>query len=107
MARVVCVHGVGKQQLGERQLLKDWIPALLDGLTRAGADGRLAHDHIEMAFYGDLWDLVADVERRAQLRVRNGVDRRVHDRRGRPGRRDGGAGTACCVSRISAPARRS
>ncbi|MGH3932619.1 MAG: hypothetical protein ACRDTF_21895 [Pseudonocardiaceae bacterium] len=34
MARVVCVHGVGKQALGAQSLLRDWWPALADGLTR-------------------------------------------------------------------------
>ncbi|MEV5896700.1 hypothetical protein [Nonomuraea fuscirosea] len=54
MARIVAVHGVGKQLLGEESLLKEWRPALHDGLMRAGgralADGELA-----MAFYGDLF----------------------------------------------------
>lgn len=55
MARVVCVHGVGNQQLGEGQLLKDWVPALQDGLTRAGAPGLLGPGDVAMAFYGDLF----------------------------------------------------
>ncbi|MER7752276.1 hypothetical protein [Kitasatospora sp. NPDC097643] len=55
MARVVCVHGVGKQQLGEEQLLKDWLPALRDGLARAGAPGLLGADEVAMAYYGDLF----------------------------------------------------
>ncbi|MFD8655990.1 hypothetical protein ACFV1D_51135, partial [Streptomyces mirabilis] len=54
MARVVCVHGVGKQLLGERTLLRDWWPTLLDGLTRAGGDEAAAGDGA-MAFYGDLF----------------------------------------------------
>ncbi|MEU1103311.1 hypothetical protein ABZ408_20400 [Streptomyces tibetensis] len=55
MARVVCVHGVGQQQSGEEQLLKEWIPALRDGLTRAGASGALRPGDVAMAFYGDLF----------------------------------------------------
>ncbi|BCL21324.1 hypothetical protein ACPCBX_14425 [Streptomyces tuirus] len=55
MARVVCLHGVGSQQLGEEQLLKDWLPALQDGLTRAGAPGLLGSGDVAMAFYGDLF----------------------------------------------------
>jgi hypothetical protein len=35
VAPVVCVHGVGQQVKGERSLMKDWYPALIDGLTRA------------------------------------------------------------------------
>lgn len=54
MARVVCVHGVGKQLLGERTLLRDWWPALLDGLTTAGGDEAVAGDGA-MVFYGDLF----------------------------------------------------
>ncbi|MFJ3217440.1 hypothetical protein ACIPLC_16160 [Kitasatospora sp. NPDC086801] len=52
---MVCVHGVGKQQLGEEQLLRDWLPALRDGLTRAGAPGLLGVDDVAMAYYGDLF----------------------------------------------------
>ena len=54
MARIVCVHGVGKQLLGERSLLGDWWPALADGLMRAGAD-LVSADDVVMAFYGDLF----------------------------------------------------
>ncbi|MEU6506359.1 hypothetical protein [Streptomyces sp. NPDC046942] len=54
MASVVAVHGVGKQLLGEDGLLKDWRPALLDGLRRA--DGpELGPGDLSMAFYGDLF----------------------------------------------------
>ncbi|MGW3289612.1 hypothetical protein ACWDR3_33730 [Streptomyces sp. NPDC001002] len=54
MGRVVAVHGVGKQLLGEESLLKDWEPALRDGLRRVGVSGGKAPD-MEMAFYGDLF----------------------------------------------------
>ena len=53
--RVVCVHGIGKQLAGERSLLGEWLPALQDGLTRAGATGVLADAEVGMAFYGDLF----------------------------------------------------
>jgi hypothetical protein len=54
MARIVAVHGVGKQLLGERPLLKEWLPALQDGLSRAG--GRMvANGEVAIAFYGDLF----------------------------------------------------
>ncbi|UUU27987.1 hypothetical protein JIX55_17385 [Streptomyces sp. DSM 40750] len=54
MARVVGVHGVGKQLLGEESLLKDWLPALRDGLRRVGAPA-LASGDLAMGFYGDLF----------------------------------------------------
>jgi hypothetical protein len=54
MARIVCVHGVGKQMLGEQSLLRDWWPALADGLTRADAEVVPVGD-VAMAFYGDLF----------------------------------------------------
>ncbi len=54
MARIVGVHGVGKQRLGSNTLLKDWEPALADGLDRA--DGpKPASGDLRMAFYGDLF----------------------------------------------------
>ncbi|MFI9584117.1 hypothetical protein ACIHCQ_20245 [Streptomyces sp. NPDC052236] len=55
MARVVCVHGVGKQYLGEELLLREWLPALHDGLTRAGRSAPLSDADVGMAFYGDLF----------------------------------------------------
>lgn len=54
MARIVGVHGVGKQRLGGNTLLKDWQPALADGLDRADGPG-LAADDLRIAFYGDLF----------------------------------------------------
>ncbi|MFD3843884.1 hypothetical protein ACFWWC_48115 [Streptomyces sp. NPDC058642] len=55
MARVVAVHGIGKQTLGEESLRKEWLPALNDGLARAGAANRLAEPEMAVAFYGDLF----------------------------------------------------
>jgi len=55
MARVVCVHGIGKQHSGEDSLLKAWWPALADGLRRADADGTVAEAEVAVAFYGDLF----------------------------------------------------
>ena len=52
LARVVCVHGVGQQQRGAKQLLKEWIPALRDGIAAAEAPGVLADGDVAMAFYG-------------------------------------------------------
>ena len=53
--RVVCVHGIGQQLQGEHSLLAGWLPALRDGLTRAGAAGLVAEHDMGMAFYGDLF----------------------------------------------------
>lgn len=55
MAGVVGVHGIGKQLLGESTLLKDWQPALNDGLRRAAAQGARVEADMTMAFYGDLF----------------------------------------------------
>ncbi|MFI6853036.1 hypothetical protein [Streptomyces sp. NPDC050416] len=55
MARILCVHGVGKQQSGERTLLAEWIPALRDGMTRAGVTAPIGDGDVTMAFYGDLF----------------------------------------------------
>jgi hypothetical protein len=41
-------------RLGEQLLLRDWWPALVDGLTRAEAD-LVPADDVAMAFYGDLF----------------------------------------------------
>jgi hypothetical protein len=55
MGRIVCVHGIGQQLAGEQSLLRDWTPALLDGLTRADYDGVATADDVVMGFYGDLF----------------------------------------------------
>lgn len=54
MARVVGVHGVGHQFSGENTLRAVWLPALKDGLARAGR--RLdSDDDFACAFYGHLF----------------------------------------------------
>jgi len=55
MARVVGVHGIGKQLLGEDTLLNQWFPAMRDGLRRASASTVLTESDMVMAFYGDLF----------------------------------------------------
>lgn len=55
MGRIVCVHGVGQQVSGEQSLLRDWTPALLDGLSRAGHVGAATAADVTMAFYGNLF----------------------------------------------------
>lgn len=54
MARVVCVHGIGQQHVGESQLYASWGPALADGLARAAAPPLAARD-VTCVFYGDLF----------------------------------------------------
>ncbi|MEU7607189.1 hypothetical protein [Streptomyces sp. NPDC041003] len=50
------MHGIGKQFSGERSLLTgEWLPALQDGLSQAGAGGTLADGDVAMAYYGDLF----------------------------------------------------
>jgi hypothetical protein len=54
VAAVVAVHGIGKQAMGEDSLLKDWYPALCDGVRRAGG-AVPAREAVAMGFYGDLF----------------------------------------------------
>ncbi len=60
MGRIVCVHGIGQQFVGEQSLLREWTPALLDGLTRAGHDGAATADDVVMGFYGNLFRQAGD-----------------------------------------------
>lgn len=53
MARVVCVHGVGQQREAPNTLQGAWAPALCGGV--ALADGWLAEEEVQAAFYGDLF----------------------------------------------------
>ncbi|GHH22376.1 hypothetical protein GCM10017674_78050 [Streptomyces gardneri] len=55
VGRVVAVHGIGKQLLGEDSLLREWRPALTDGLRRAEAKSAAADLDVVMAFYGDVF----------------------------------------------------
>jgi hypothetical protein len=51
---IVGVHGIAQQQLGARQLLRDWVPALTDGV--AAAHGVSVGDvPMDLAFYGNLF----------------------------------------------------
>jgi hypothetical protein len=54
MARVVGVHGVGRQFDGENTLRAAWLPALKDGLARAGRQ-LASDDDFACAFYGNLF----------------------------------------------------
>jgi len=55
MGRIVCVHGIGQQVAGEQSLLRDWTPALLDGLTLAGHGDAATAADVVMGFYGNLF----------------------------------------------------
>jgi hypothetical protein len=54
MARIVAVHGIAQQFRGEHTLAAEWLPALRDGLNRAGAKLE-RDDDLAMVFYGDLF----------------------------------------------------
>ena len=54
MAKVIAVHGISNQFLGEHQIRSHWLPALKDGLTRAG-HALASDDDLFCAFYGDLF----------------------------------------------------
>jgi hypothetical protein len=53
MARVVAVHGINNQYLGESTLHAAWFPALRDGMARAEVD--IDGADVRCAFYGDLF----------------------------------------------------
>lgn len=53
--RVVCVHGIGQQLVGEDILLKEWVPAMRGGLARAGVADSVGGQDVRMGFYGDLF----------------------------------------------------
>ncbi|MBM9506903.1 hypothetical protein [Actinacidiphila acididurans] len=46
---------MAQQLRGKEDLLAEWLPALRDGLDRAGVAGLLADGDVGMAFYGDLF----------------------------------------------------
>lgn len=54
MAKVVFVHGVGKQYLSEDSLARDVVPELLGGVRLTGAPVPPPED-VGIAFYGDIF----------------------------------------------------
>lgn len=54
MARIVVVHGIGKQVSGPELLAGELVPALRDGVTLAGGP-RIAPEDVRIAFYGHLF----------------------------------------------------
>lgn len=54
MPLIIGVHGVGQQYKGKHTLQREWLPSLLDGLSRVNE--RLSdNDDLACAFYGDLF----------------------------------------------------
>lgn len=51
---IVGVHGIGQQQFGRAQLLRDWAPAISDGVEAATGEAR-AGLAVDIAFYGHLF----------------------------------------------------
>lgn len=54
MPKILAIHGIGNQYRGENQIHADWLPALQDGLARAGRCLNQESD-FACAFYGDLF----------------------------------------------------
>jgi hypothetical protein len=54
MSLIVGVHGIGQQFKGENLIRAEWLPALKDGLARAGL-GLESDDDFVCAYYGDLF----------------------------------------------------
>lgn len=54
MSKIVGVHGIGHQFSGAHTLRNEWLPALQDGLERAGCKLE-SPDDFACAFYGDLF----------------------------------------------------
>jgi hypothetical protein len=55
MPKILIVHGISNQYLGESQLLSAWYPALCDGLRRANATNLPAEADCFCPFYGSLF----------------------------------------------------
>jgi hypothetical protein len=55
MAKILIVHGISNQYVGESELLAAWFPALRDGLLRAGCSTLPGVDDCFCPFYGDLF----------------------------------------------------
>jgi hypothetical protein len=50
MAKVVCVHGIGKSREARETLVDDWAEAVCGGVSNAG--GHLDKSEVDLAFYG-------------------------------------------------------
>lgn len=66
MGQLIGVHGIGQQYEGPCDILKEWKPALIDGL-RAASGRRLASEpDFDLAFYGGLFRADPDEDERAK-----------------------------------------
>lgn len=65
MTIVVGVHGIAQQQFGRKQLLRDWGPALTDGLSLA-YEAPVIDPPFDLAFYGDVFLKRYDTEKGAE-----------------------------------------
>lgn len=54
MSKIVGVHGINQEYRGENTINRDWLPALKDGLNRAGVTLESDND-LSCAFYGHLF----------------------------------------------------
>ncbi|MFE7277591.1 hypothetical protein [Streptomyces sp. NPDC057623] len=54
MTAAIGIHGIGKEQLGRRQMLVDWAPALGDGLERA-AGRPVDLPPFDLVYYADVF----------------------------------------------------
>ena len=55
MPKILIIHGIANQYLGESELLSAWYPALCDGLRRAEGNTLPAESECFCPFYGDLF----------------------------------------------------
>ena len=55
LPRILIVHGIANQFVGEMELRTAWYPALCDGLLRAGETSLPTQDDCFCPFYGDLF----------------------------------------------------
>jgi hypothetical protein len=55
MTKILIVHGISNQYLGESELREAWYPALCDGLERAGCSTPPHENDCFCPFYGDLF----------------------------------------------------
>jgi hypothetical protein len=65
MAKILIVHGISNQYIGEAELHAAWYPALCDGLMRAGSSTLPDAGDCFCPFYGDLFRPVGHLSRNA------------------------------------------
>lgn len=55
MARVVIVHGINNTYSAPEVMAREWVPALLGGVTLAGRTDLLSAEDVGCVFYGDVF----------------------------------------------------